>query len=125
MTDTGTIILRSFDTLEAAAAAVNALVGAGFAHGAIELRATEDEAGPPQGNFIIGNGETAHGGRPDASRVGREVPYEENFKNPVRRSGHLLLVEASGDGQRTRAEQVLDEAGGRPVQDLADAALKH
>jgi hypothetical protein len=125
MIDTGTPILRSFDTLEAAAAAVNALVSAGFAHGAIELRALEDEAGPPEGNFIIGNGRTAHGGAPDAIRVGLDVPYEENFKQPVRRSGHLLMVDARGDEQRRRAELLLDQAGGRAVQDVADAAMKH
>jgi hypothetical protein len=118
------IVLRSFDSLEAAAAAVNELVQAGFEHGAIELRVIESEAGPAEGNFVIGNGQTTHGGAPGAVLAGREVPYEENFKRPVRRSGHLVIVEAHSQDQHRTATEVLDRAGGRAVQDIADAAMQ-
>ena len=118
------MVVRSFDSLEAAAAAVNQLVGAGFQHGAIELRVMETESGPGEGNFVIGNGVTTHGGRPDAVLAGREVPYEENFKQPVSRSLHLVMVDAHSDSEHRTAHQVLDAAGGRAVQDIADAAMQ-
>lgn len=118
------MVVRSFDSLDAAAAAVNQLVGAGFEHGAVELRVLESESGPGEGNFVIGNGATTHGGRPDAVLAGREVPYEENFKNPVSRSVHLVIVDAHSDAGRRQAEQVLGMAGGRAVQDIADAAMQ-
>ena len=118
------MVVRSFDSLEAAAAAVNELVGAGFQHGAIELRVLETESGPGEGNFVIGNGVTTHGGRPGAVLAGREVPYEENFKQPVSRSLHLVMVGAQSESEHRTANQVLDAAGGRAVQDIADAAMQ-
>jgi hypothetical protein len=118
------ILVRSFETLEAAAAAVNALVNAGFPHGAIELRVIEDEAGPVQGNFVIGNGRTVHGHKPSPLRTGLDVPYEENFKQVVNRGVHLLLVDTVDAAGRKLAEQILEAAGGVPVLELADAALQ-
>ena len=122
MTETEALTIRSFDTLAAAAAAVNALVADGFEHGAIELRVIEDEAGPAQGNFIIGNGATTHGGTPDAIRVGPDAPYQSNFRDPKDRSVHLVIVQTPDEGRRRRAEGVMQAAGGHDVQDVADAA---
>ncbi|HEX2546379.1 MAG TPA: hypothetical protein VHL79_15975 [Ramlibacter sp.] len=118
------VVVRSFDSLEAAAAAVNQLVGAGFEHGALELRVLETESGPGEGNFVIGNGVTTHGGRPKAVLAGPEVPYEENFKQPVSRSLHLVMVDAHSEAEQAKADQVLDASGGRAVQDIADAAMQ-
>lgn len=122
MSETEALTVRSFDTLAAAAAAVNALVDVGFEHGAIELRVIEDEAGPAQGNFIIGNGATTHGGAPGAIRVGPDAPYNGNFRHPKDRSVHLVIVQTPDAEQRRRAEDVMQQAGGHDVQDVADAA---
>lgn len=118
-----TVVIRSFDSLEGAAAAVNELVRAGFDHGALELRVLETESGPGEGNFVSGNGITSHGGRPHPV-VGGDQPYDENFRHPVSRSLHLVQVGAHSQAQRRTAEQVLDAAGGRAVQDIADAAMQ-
>jgi hypothetical protein len=118
------IVIRSFDSLEAAAAAVNELVKGGFEHGALELRVLETEAGPAEGNFLIGNGRTTHGGKPGAVLAGPDAPYEENFKHPVSRSTQLVIVDAHSQAQHRRATEILDQAGGRAVQDIADAALQ-
>jgi hypothetical protein len=118
------LVARSFDSLEAAAAAVNRLVDAGFEHGALELRVLETESGPGEGNFLIGNGVTTHGGRPKGVLAGPEVPYEENFRQPASRSLHLVLVDAHSEAEQRKADQVLDAAGGRPVQDIADRAMQ-
>jgi hypothetical protein len=116
------LLVHSFDTLEQAAAGVNALVQAGISHGAIELRVIEDESGPAEGNFIIGNGRTAHGRPPGALRTGDDVPYEENFRRVVHRGVHLVLVRAADEAQRHKLDAVLEREGGRAVQELAESA---
>jgi hypothetical protein len=122
MNPSDSLLVGSFDSLEAAAAGVNALVGAGIEHGAIELRVIEEESGPAEGNFIIGNGRTTHGKQPGAVRTGDEVPYEENFRNVAHRGVHLVMVRVSDDAQRRELDALLQREGGRPVQDLAEAA---
>jgi hypothetical protein len=116
------LLVHSFDSLEQAAAGVNALVMAGISHGAIELRVIEEESGPAEGNFIIGNGRTAHGGPPGALRTGDDVPYEENFRRVEYRGVHLVMVRAAGGAQRRKLDALLEREGGRAVHDLAEAA---
>lgn len=125
MTQSDVIVVASFDGLQAAAAAVNALVAAGVEHGAIELKVIEDEAGPAQGNFIIGNGATVHGGPPGPVRTGDDAPYNPNFRHPRERSGQLVIVQPRDEAQRARAQEVLRQAGGHLVEQAADAALHH
>jgi hypothetical protein len=125
MTESDVIVVASFDTLTAAAAAVNALVAAGVEHGAIELKVIEDDAGPAQGNFIIGNGATVHGGPPGPVRTGDDAPYNPNFRYPKERSGQLVIVQGRDEGQRARVQDVLRQAGGRLVQQAEQAALHH
>lgn len=110
-TPTGALI-RSFDTFDAAQAARQALVQAGVPPGQLELRVIDDEAGPVQGNFVIGNGITTEGRPPQGVLAGGEVPYEPNFARLVNRGVHLLLVHP-GDGiDQDHAEQVLAQQGG-------------
>lgn len=105
-------LVRSFDTLEAAQAAHQALLQAGVPAGQMALRVIDDEAGPVQGNFVIGNGVTSEGRPPQGVLAGGEVPYEPNFARPVDRGVHLLLVQGSAEGDRHRLEQLLDQQGG-------------
>jgi len=100
-------LLRSFGTLDEMMAARQALLAAGLPADRIETRVIQDEAGPVEGNFLVGNGRTTHGGPPGAVLAGPEVPYEENFSRTVTRGGHLLLVHAVGAAQRDQAQQVL------------------
>jgi hypothetical protein len=125
MTEIEAIVVASFDTLPAAAAAVNALVAGGIEHGAIKLNVIEDEAGPAKGNFIIGNGATVHGGPPGPIRVCSDAPYNPNFRNPQERSGQLVMVQALDEMQRTRILEILRQAGGRLVERAEQAAEHH
>jgi len=65
-------LLRSFGTLDEMMAARQALLAAGLPADRIETRVIQDEAGPVEGNFLVGNGRTTHGGppgcRPTASK---------------------------------------------------------
>jgi hypothetical protein len=107
-----TFLLRSFDTFEAASAARDALVAAGFDPAAVQLRVLDDEAGPAEGNFLIGNGRTTHGRPPRGVLAGPEVPYEENFAQVVFRGNQLLAVEVADESQRRRALALLQPFGG-------------
>lgn len=105
-----TPLLRSFDRFEDATGARDALVAAGVPPAAVHIRAMEDEAGAPQGNFLVGNGRISSGGTlPDAPS---QVPYELNFAHPVFRAMNLLVVEPVDEKQRAQAATILDQLGG-------------
>lgn len=93
-------------------AARQSLITAGLPGDLMETRVIEDEAGPVEGNFLVGNGRTAHGRPPGGVLAGPEVPYEENFSRVVTRGGHLLLVHVRDAQQRELAAQVLEHHAG-------------
>lgn len=109
-------LIRSFGSLEAATAARQALLDAGVAPEQAELRVIEDEAGPVEGNFVIGNGVTTEGRPPRGVLVGGEVPYGPNFARTVARGVHLLLVHGLTAAQREQAEALLLTHGGTDPQ---------
>jgi hypothetical protein len=114
--------LHSFSSLDAANAAVDALVAAGLPRAAMQVTVLQDEAGPVQGNFLIGNGQTTHGRPPDANRTGLEAPYDENFRQPAYRGGFLLALEGLDEAQRLRAQATLARFDAVAVEDVAAAA---
>ena len=114
-------LVRSFASLQEAEAAREALAAAGIARELMELTVLQDEAGPVEGNFVIGNGETTHGRAPDAVRTGPEVPYDENFREPAYRGNFLLILGGLDAAQRASADAVLDRFKGRAVTELAGA----
>jgi hypothetical protein len=116
-----TPLLRTYETFDAAVAAREALLAAGFDAQAVRFRVMEDEAGPVEGNFLIGNGRTAHDGPPTGVRAGPEVPYGPNFARPVSRGAHLLAIETADEDQRRRALDTLAPFGGLDV-DAASSA---
>src|SRR4051812_33134908 len=115
-------MLISFSTLDDAIAGQAALAGAGVPAGSMRLLVREDEAGPPAGNFLIGNGRTTHGGPPDAVRTGPEVPYEENFRDPTYRGGFLLALDEVDERQRAAVAAVLRRFDGVDVEEVARLA---
>jgi hypothetical protein len=113
-------LVLSFSTLDEATAAQDALAAAGVQRDAMDLSVREDEAGPASGNFLIGNGQTEHGGAPAAVRTGPEVPYDENFRNPEYRGAYLLVVQVGAE-QRERIESVLARFDSVAASEVADA----
>lgn len=95
-------LLRSFARFEDARSARDQLVAAGLPASAVEVRSLEDEAGPVEGNFAIGNGRVARGSR-DA--------YDLNFA-PASQGTNLLVVEVEDHALRDRAESMLEGLGG-------------
>ena len=110
-------LLRSFDRLDDANAARDALVAAGISPSAVQIRAMEDEGGPSKGSFAVGNGVTEDSSRAKIESVapGADSLYEANFGDAGRSAGNLLIVMAADEAQRREATAVLDRFRGRDV----------
>jgi hypothetical protein len=90
-------LVVTFDRLDDAEAARERLIGAGFAAASIHLASREDEAGPVQGNFTVGDG------RPDT----HGNPYELNYEDVVQRGTLLMTVDVESDARRSEAAALL------------------
>ncbi|HVE54506.1 MAG TPA: hypothetical protein VNB23_14095 [Ramlibacter sp.] len=117
-----TTTLRSFSSLDDASGALQALADSGVPKGSMELVVLQDEAGPVEGNFLIGNGATTHGDEPAAVRTGNEVPYDENFRAPTHRGGFLLVLSGLDEAQLAAADPLFARFGGVQVEDVASRA---
>ena len=111
MTLGGNGLVRSFATLERAEAARSAVLSLGVSSDAVQLQVLQDEAGPVEGNFLVGNGREA----PDDTSA-----YAANFANPVARGSCLLLLLTIPDDQQSKVESVLNEFGGVDVDAVAN-----
>ena len=116
-------IVKVFDRYEDAEQARSALLAAGFAPGQVRLQCNEDEAGPVEGNFLVGNGRRPGraGGVSSAADHG-DLPYELNYDHPELRGLHLLLLDVPSDEQRARAEEILGGFGARDIAAPASVA---
>jgi hypothetical protein len=108
-----TPLLKVFDDLEAADAARHELIKAGWLPAAIQLRVLEDEAGPVEGNFLVGNGRAARGAqRPSPAPLNHPPDYELNFARVVWRGVCLLVVDVADDGESARrCTELLQRSG--------------
>jgi hypothetical protein len=101
-------IVRVFEDYDAAQQAREELLAAGFGDAAVQLTATEDEAGPGLSNFTVGNDPKAVGG--DA--------YEKTFA-PKKAVGHfIMMVNVADASQAEQASAILALYGatGDPAQ---------
>ena len=103
-------LVRSFSTFEHAEAAKTAVLSFGVSPDAVQLQALQDEAGPVEGNFLVGNGRVS----PDKSA------YESNFANAVAHGSCLLVLSAIPDGRRSEIEAALNELGGVNIDAVAN-----
>jgi hypothetical protein len=110
MTLGGNGLVRSFATLEHAEAARTAVLSFGVSADAVQLQVLQDEAGPVEGNFVVGNGRAA----PDSSA------YEANFANTVARGSCLLMLLSIPENQRSNVEAALNEFGGVDTDAMAN-----
>lgn len=103
------VLVRVFDALDHAHAARDALLAAGIDAGAVALDILNDEAGPVQGNFTVGNTPTES----------LQHTYERNYA-VIRQPAQCILSVAAMDANLlAQAERILAQWGGRD----ADAAI--
>ena len=110
-----TTLIHSYDTLFDAESAQQQLLASGFASENIHLTVKEDEAGPVQGNFTVGNGTSDYSAALDPGEpagVNNDETYERDFKDPVQRGTYLLTVDTDDDAQHQRASEILQRYGG-------------
>jgi hypothetical protein len=111
MTLGGDGLVRSFATLERAESAKSAVLSLDLSPDAVQLQVLQDEAGPVESNFVVGNGREA----PDDTSA-----YAANFANPVARGTCLLVLLTIPDDQRSKVEAALNEFGGVDVDAMAN-----
>ncbi|MBB1600798.1 hypothetical protein [Variovorax sp. UMC13] len=116
-------LLRSFDSFEHAEAARTALLDAGLPPGTVRIEVLQDEAGPVEGNFLVGNGRPTAGA---ASRIapggGAGAPYEHNLSKVITRGVYLLVVDAVDPARRASMEALLATSPGLDVRGVAREA---
>ncbi len=98
-------IVRIFDVYEQAEQARRALLAEGFAADAVQMSIANDEAGPLEGNFTVGNS-------PVESPHHR---YDNNYAH-VRHAGQCLVTVAAADAAAaSSAAAILGRFGARMV----------
>ncbi|HEY3584178.1 MAG TPA: hypothetical protein VGL90_07360 [Casimicrobiaceae bacterium] len=100
-------LVLTFDVLERAEAARSALIEAGFARDAVQVRAREDEAGATQGDFTVGSGRAP---APSATN------YDVNFGNEAKRGQVLMTVVIDDAPARERALRIVQPFGAIDVE---------
>ena len=106
-------LIRTFEHYADAQQAREALLADGF-DGRVEFSVRDDEAGPVEGNFAVGNGRTTPAGDPNVreplTRAGDDL-YHHNFHHVEHRGLHLLVVQAETGDEQQRACAILDRYG--------------
>lgn len=111
-------LVRVYDRFSDAENARNQLLDAGFPASRVHLTSKEDEAGPVQGNFTVGDASTSLGGVRGAidSLMGRDDhTYQHDYANVVQCGSFLLTVDVEDDVQSARASDITQRFGGIDV----------
>lgn len=112
-----TRMIRIFDQYADAEAARDALLAAGYARDAVRVSVRDDEAGPVQGNFTVGNITEAPGGTGEANHT-----YARNDKNLAQRGLCMVVLDAVEGPEAGAAAALLDRFGGRDIDQLVAPA---
>ncbi|HWP17611.1 MAG TPA: hypothetical protein VNO84_00610 [Burkholderiaceae bacterium] len=98
-------LVRTFEAYARAEQARTALLAAGFAPDAVQISSIDDEAGPVEGNFVIGNGRDVQDESP------AQPNYCSNFARVVERGVHVLTVAVHDEAEGRRVDQVVGPLG--------------
>ena len=107
-------LVRVFDVVEGAQRAREALLADGFDGDAITINVTNDEAGPVQGNFTVGN-------LPVESD---RHTYDRNYAPIQQVSQCIITVSVADPALVARAEAVLKQYGAHDLVDPASGAQR-
>lgn len=103
-------IVRIFDGFEAAQQAREALLAEGFAADDVNVSVANDEAGPVEGNFTVGNSPVE-----DLSHT-----YDRNYAKPIQTAHCIMTVTAPDAALAVRAAAILAQHGARGIDDPVD-----
>jgi hypothetical protein len=94
-------LIYVFDEMATAQRVRDELLKYGFDPAGVRLSSTEDEAGPVQGNFTVGNSPGAVGG----------TDYKDTYANPTQRGCCLLSIQPVDPTQSVYAVKLLARYG--------------
>lgn len=118
------VLSRIFRSFPDAQSAREALIAAGFGKEKVSLSARQDEAGPVDGNFAIGNGfEDPSLGSALSPAAGGESdnPYQRNFGSPVDQGIFVLTVDAEEGAEHQTATDIMSRCGAVDIDELTGA----
>lgn len=114
-------LVTTYDLFSNADHARTALIEAGFEPSKLHLNVNNDEAGPVEGNFTVGNPSPTdkenNGGISGffKSLVGIEKTgdedYQETYQNVVQRAAYVLIIEADNEQESQYASDVAHRHG--------------
>lgn len=108
-----TALIYVFDDFDVAQKARAELVQYGFDNDAVELRISDDEAGPVQGNFTVG----------DAAHATPGTDYDSTFGTVAHRGNCMLMIAPNSPTQSEYAVALMARYGvSDPGAALPDAA---
>jgi hypothetical protein len=105
-------IIRVYNTFSDAQHAHDALLASGFETADVHLTSEKDEAGPPQGNFVLEEKDTGtNDGGSLLNRMFAREPRTDALHVPPHakeRGTFLLTVEADDEAQQVRASDIMN-----------------
>lgn len=105
-------IIRVFSTFSDAQHARDALLASGFIDSCVHLSSQKDEAGPPEGNFVLDEKDTGTNYNGSfLNRVLDRKPRTDALRVPPHakeRGTFLLIVDTDDDDQKTRACDIVN-----------------
>jgi hypothetical protein len=117
-----TPLVRVYSDLASAEQARAQLLASGFLPDHVQLSVRDDEAGPVEGNFAVGNGGGAERNRRDISslldpsaRFNNDI-YEDDYQAPVQRGSYVLMVDATDDAAQRQASDIMDRFGATDIE---------
>jgi hypothetical protein len=105
-------IVRIFDVYDYAQGARDALLAEGFPPDGVSMSIANDEAGPVEGNFTVGN-------LPVDSE---EHTYDRNYAKPSQPNQCLVIVAATDAAAAARAATIMARFGARDPDPAAQYA---
>ena len=106
-------IVRIFDDYDHAQGARDALLAEGFAADGVSIRIANDEAGAVEGNFTVGNAQSASA----------DDSYDATYAHPQQVSQCIVTVEAGDEQTAARAAGIMDRFGARDADPAARFGL--
>lgn len=106
-------IVMIFDVYDHAQSARDALLAEGFAANGITMSIANDEAGPVEGNFTVGN----------SPMESQQHTYDRNYAKPRQPQQCLVTVAAPDEPTATRAAGILARFGARDADPAARYGL--
>lgn len=98
-------VVRIFDVFERAQRAREALLAEGYDPGEITVSVANDEAGPVEGNFTVGNSPVESDGH----------TYDRNYAQTNQTAQCLVTVAAPNASRAGQADAILARFGARKV----------